>query len=435
MKYSKLKLIFVLTLSLLNCAGEVLETRDLSIAISSKLYPVIELNHYIEKYKKAHPNITIKLTKFNPDDIPNLVNEWSVEQNNTDLYIGGDLINLSYAVQKNSLEPLEDLLLDKLNEKKFLTSFLNDVHFLNPDNKKGYFPMLPFMGEAYMLAVNTDIFKKAGLWRDGRPVAPTSFKENDMLAFFNILSPYAQDGVLLVNWSKREAFYNYLAPVLAFHGSIINSKVSGFDFSEETAKYWLPLFKKLYNNKLLVLLTDQEKMIELWNKGKIACCFHLQTHIIGAVDKLGKRNNPSLGFSIWPGSEINGSLIRTRSVWIPRTAKNKDLAKQFITEIIFDQEFQQDLFNKYGWLPALRSAYTEGFERFREYGPLFLAIADNSTSIPLWKDLDKYITIVEEHLEKYLMGRENLTQALAAIEEQAKSLDFQDLRSIYKQED
>ena len=432
---TKSKLIFILSVLLFNCVGEILETRNLSIAISSKLFPEIKLSEFIEKYKKDHPNITVVLNKFNPEDLSRLIDEWSTAENNPDLCIGGDLISLSEAVQKDALEPLDDLLIGKLNEKNFLTSFLKDVYFISSDDKKGYFPMLPFMGEAYMLAVNTDIFKKAGLWQEGRPVAPNSFKENDILDFFNILSPYAPDGVLLINWRKGEAFYNYLAPILALHGSIINSKANGFDFSEETAQYWLTLLKKLYDNKLLVLFTEQEKLFEVWSKNKVACCFNLQTRMIEAIDRLGRRKNLSLGFSIWPGSEINGSLIRTRSVWIPRTSKNKDLAKQFISEIIFDQIFQQTLFNKYGWLPALRSAYTEGLERFREYSPLFLAIADNSKSVPLWKDLDKYILIVEEHLENYLLGKETLEKALKSIEEKALKLDFKDLRSVYNKEE
>lgn len=414
------------------CPGEDLEPKHFAIAVSSQLSPEIDLTAAIAHFRETYPNITITLTSFDPADIPNLVRRWAAGDAPIDLYIGGDLPNLSTAVRDNVLEPLDDLLdAGGVPKDKILGGFIRDVYFKRPDGAGGYFPMLPFMGEAFMLGVNTDVFKKAGFWRNERPLGPASFDEQELGSLFRKLKQTAPDVGLLENWEAGSAFYNYVAPLLALGRSYLEADQRGFDVTSENAKKWMRTLKSLYNTGLLITADSKENAVETWIKGRSGSFFGIQSRIMELAAQPG-RPLTIVGFSAWPGSESNGSIIRTRAVWIPVAANSRTLARSFIREEIFSKSFQQSLFNTSGWLPALRDAYGEGLKKFREYGPLFLSIADNSQSIPLWVDLLPYIDIFEKYMNEVIQGTKTVEEAFAAIETESANLDFTDQREVFK---
>ena len=145
--------------------------------------------------------------------------------------------------------------------------------------------------------------------------------------------------------------------------------------------------------------------------------------------KLITHNPSDIAYVGWPGSEKNGSVIWTHSAWIPKLAKNQALGKEFIREELFSQYFQQWSFNHYGKLPSLKAYYGDGITRFKSDLPLILKIADHSDPIPLFKDMQKYLDILQKYLPAAAYGRMSVDQALSKIRSATQGLDFTDLRA------
>ena len=121
----------------------------------------------------------------------------------------------------------------------------------------------------------------------------------------------------------------------------------------------------------------------------------------------------AIGYVGWPGSEKNG----------------KDLANMFIRKQVFSKDFQQWQFNNWGKLPTTKEAYGTGIQKYAEYMPMILNIADNSSSIPLFKDLQTYADILKKYLPDAASGRISVDEALGKIKAESANLDFTDVRA------
>ncbi len=61
--------------------------------------------------------------------------------------------------------------------------------------------------------------------------------------------------------------------------------------------------------------------------------------------------------------------------------------------------------------------------------PLILGIADNSKSIPLFKDLQAYADLLKKYLPEAANNRMSVDDALARIKAESANLDFTDVRA------
>ena len=116
-------------------------------------------------------------------------------------------------------------------------------------------------------------------------------------------------------------------------------------------------------------------------------------------------------------------------MWIPKVAKNKDLAKAFIREVVFSKEMQQWSFNNYGKLPVMKDYYGDGITWFQDQMPTILSVADASSPIPLFADLQEYLDILYKYLPEAAFGRMSVDKALQNIQDESEDLDFSDLRA------
>ncbi|GAG73274.1 unnamed protein product [marine sediment metagenome] len=78
----------------------------------------------------------------------------------------------------------------------------------------------------------------------------------------------------------------------------------------------------------------------------------------------------------------------------------------------------------------MKAYYGEGIEWFQGQMPTILAIANASKPIPLFKDIDKYLDVLQEYLSQAVHGRMSIEKAFNRIQEESKDLDFTDIRAL-----
>ncbi len=77
----------------------------------------------------------------------------------------------------------------------------------------------------------------------------------------------------------------------------------------------------------------------------------------------------------------------------------------------------------------MKDYYGEGIERFADQMPIILDIADASSPIPLFADLQEYLDILQKYLPEAAFGRMGVEEALNKVQQESQDLDFSDLRA------
>ncbi len=381
----------------------------------------------VEAFQETHADVKVEVVTVDKWGGPTYIPEWQAGKTSFDLFVSGTGTMLAQLIVDGWLEPLDDMLTGKIAKDNFVGGFLGEGYYKKPDGSGAFYPMIPFLGEVAIVGINTEIMKKAGLWQNG-PAAIPGWEEAAFLDWFRKMKPFAEQGAHVQIWDKEFIQYNYCGPLLAMNGTFLDSSGKGFDVSSPAARKWLGMIQKMNAEKLGNWTVTDTAGYEAWKTGKAGSFYAAQGHTMELVLSAGAPPD-AIGYVGWPGAEKNGSIIWTHSVWIPKVSKVKDTAKMFIREQVFSKDFQQWQFNNWGKLPTTKEAYGTGIQKYAEYMPMILNIADNSSSIPLFKDLQTYADILKKYLPDAASGRISVEEALGKIKAESANLDFTDVRA------
>ncbi|RKX53510.1 MAG: hypothetical protein DRP30_04405 [Thermotoga sp.] len=402
--------------------------RVLRIYAPPWIFKKFPLEEVARRFEKDHPDVKVVLTRAEKWSAPLYITEWKNGKTPFDLFVGGSGSMLAPVIVGGWLEPLDDMLYGNMAPEKFVGGFLAAGRYKKPDGSGAYYPVIPFMGEVAIIGVNTKLMKKAGLWKDGRPVPIPSWDEEEFFSWFRKLKKVSPIGAHVQIWDREFMQYNWCGPILAMTGTFLEKDGKGFDVSSEAARKWLTFLQKMHKERIGIWTITDDAGYSKWKTGAVGSFYAAQGHIMELVSIT--KNESDIAYIGWPGAEKNGSIIWTHSVWIPKVSPNKDLAKMFIREQIFSRYFQQWSFNHYGKLPVIKDFYGEGITWFKDEMPTILAIANASKPIPLFKDLQKYLDILMKYLPEAAFGRMSVDEALKKIKEESKDLDFTDIRAM-----
>jgi len=391
------------------------------------IFKKFPLEEVAKRFEKDHPGVTVKLTRVDKWSAPTYITEWKGGKTSVDVFVGGSGSMLGPIIAGGWLEPMDSMLTGSMAKDKFVGGFLAAGHYKKPDGSGAYYPVLPFMGEVAIIGVNTNIYKKAGLWTNGRPAPIPSWDENAFFSYFEKLKPYAPAGAHVQIWDREFMQYDYCTGLIAMTGTCMASNGKGFDVSSKAAHKWLSMLQEMHKKGLGAWATKDEDGYSKWKTGQAGTFLAAQGHIMELVSVTKKESD--IAYTAWPGANKNGSVIWTHSVWIPKVSKKKELGKQFIREQIFSKYFQQWSFNHYGKLPVLKAYYGDGITWFKGEMPTILAVADHSKPIPLFKDMEQYLDILQKYLPEAAFGRMSVDDALAGVAKESANLDFTDLRA------
>lgn len=386
------------------------------------------LQEVTETFDENNPEIEVDLNKAGKWSAPEYIAEWRDGDTPFDVFVGGSGSMLGPVIGGNWLEPLGDILEGDMAKDEFVGGFLAAGHYKNPEGEGTYYPALPFMGEVAIVGANTDIMKDAGLWEDGEPKPIPDFdKPEEFYSYFEKIKENAPVGAHIQIWDREFMQYNYAAPILAMDGTFQEKDGKGFDVSSETAEKWLGMLAEMNDRDLGSWVTSDDDGYSKWKSGAAGSFFAAQGHIMELVSVT--EDESDIAYLGWPGSEENGSIIWTHSVWVPKVSDKKDAAKKYIKEAIFSQHFQQWSFNNYGKLPVMKDYYGEGITWFQDQMDTILSIANESKPIPLYEDIDEYLDILKKYLPKAASGSMEPEEALEKIRSEISGLDFANLRA------
>ncbi len=403
------------------------KTQVLRVSAPPWIFKKFPLEEVSKRFEQAHPGVKIELTRVNKWSAPTYITEWKNGKTPVDVFVGGSGSMLAPLITGGWLEPLDDMLTGDMAKDKFVSGFLAAGHYKKPNGSGTYYPVLPFMGEVAIIGVNTKIFKKSGLWKDGHPMPIPSWNENDFFGYFEKIKPNAPAGAHVEIWDREYMQYDYCSGLIAMTGHCVAQNGKGFDVTSDAAKKWLTYLQKMNKDGIGAWTTTDDAGYSKWKTGQAGTLLAAQGHVMELVSVT--KNESDIAYMGWPNSDKNGSIIWTHSAWIPKVSPNKDLAKQFIREEIFSKYFQQWSFNHYGKLPSIKAYYGDGITWFKGEMPTILAIANNSKPIPLFKDMEKYLDILSKYLPEAAFGRMSVEDALNGIKKDSANLDFTDMRA------
>jgi len=406
--------------------GLVLAAETLRVSAPPWIFKKFPLEEAAQRFEADHPGVDVELTRVDKWSMGTYITDWKNGTTPFDVWVQGAGSMLAPIILGDWLEPLDDMLTGDMAEENFVGGFLAAAHYKKADGSGDYYPCLPFMGEVSIIGVNTEIMKQAGLWEDGKSVPITSWDEAAFFDWFNKLNDASPLGAHVQIWDREFMQYDYCGPLKAMTGTFMAADGKGFDFTSDAAHKWLTYLQKMNADGIGSWTISDEAGYSKWKTGGAGSFYAAQGHIMELVGIT--EDESDIAYLGWPGSDTNGSVIWTHSVWIPKVSSQKDLAKSFIREQVFSQYFQQWSFNNYGKLPTIKDYYGDGITWFQDQMPTILKVADASEPIPLFKDLEEYLDIISKYLPDAAFGRISVDDALHNIQEDSKDLDFTDVR-------
>ncbi len=407
-------------------AAEEEEVRTLRVGAPPWIFKKFDLENFSNQFDKNHPEIKLEMTRYDKWSAPTYITEWEAGSSPFDVFVGGSGSMLAPLITGEWTEPMDSMLTGTMAPDKFVGGFLSAGKY----KKQGggsYYPCIPFVGEVSIIGVNTELMKKAGLWENGKPTPIPSWDEDEFFNWFSKLNSAAELGAHVEIWDREFMQYDYCGPIKAMTGTFMASNGKGFDVSSNAAKKWLGFLRRMHDEDIGVWTTTDDQGYAKWKTGATGSFYAAQGHIMELVGVT--EDESDIAYLGWPDADKNGSIIWTHSVWMPKVSKNKDLGKKYIREVVFSREMQQWSFNNYGKLPVMKDYYGEGITWFQDQMPTILAVADASSPIPLFADLQEYLDILFKYLPEAAYGRTDVDTALRKIQQESSALDFSDLRA------
>jgi spermidine/putrescine-binding protein len=407
-------------------AEEAAEVKTLRVAAPPWIFKKFDLENFSTEFDNNHPELKLEMIRADKWSAPTYITEWETGSTPFDVFVGGSGSMLAPIITGEWTEPMDSMLTGDLAKDNFVGGFLAAGKY-KKSGGGSYYPCIPFVGEVSIIGVNTEILKDAGLWQNGKPAPIPSWNEDDFFNWFSKVNDSAELGAHVQIWDREFMQYDYCGPIKAMTGTFMEENGKGFDVTSDAAKKWLRFLQKMHDEGMGVWTTTDDQGYAKWKTGQTGSFYAAQGHIMELVSVT--EDESDIAYLGWPDADKNGSIIWTHSVWMPKVAKNKDLGKAYIREVVFSKEMQQWSFNNYGKLPVMKDYYGEGITWFQDQMPVILAVADASSPIPLFGDLQEYLDILFKYLPEAVYGRMDVNQALNKIQQESSGLDFSDLRA------
>jgi hypothetical protein len=404
-----------------------MEVTTLRVAAPPWIFKKFDLENFSNQFDEAHPEIKLQMIRADKWSAPTYITEWEQGTTPFDVFVGGSGSMLAPIIKGGWTEPMDGMFTGDMAQDEFVGGFLSAGHYKNTQGSGTYYPCIPFVGEVSIIGVNTELMKKAGLWENGAPAPIPGWNEGEFFDWFGKLTDAAELGGHVQIWDREFMQYNYAGPIKAMTGTFMEENGKGFDITSDAAKRWLSYLQRMHEEGIGVWTTTDDQGYSKWKTGATGSFYAAQGHIMELVSVT--EDESDIAYLGWPDADENGSIIWTHSVWIPKVSDKKEAAKTYIREVVFSQEMQQWSFNNYGKLPVMKDFYGDGITWFQDQMPTILSVADASSPIPLFADLQEYLDILFKYLPEAVYGRMDVDRALSKIQEESADLDFSDLRA------
>ncbi|MGG5359189.1 MULTISPECIES: ABC transporter substrate-binding protein [unclassified Enterococcus] len=363
---------------------------------------VDQLNELIDKYNESQDSYTVTYRVQNNVEEKLLTGMAGGEIPDVVLW---DRVNTSMYAEKNALLDLDDLI--KKDNVDLSTFYEETVKEMQYDGKQFGMPLLvdnrsifynkKLLDEAGVQPPTTwaellDVAKKTTKW-DGNQLVQAGFSLDDV-GLFNMWLQQA-GGTMLTEDNTKTAFNSKAgAEVLDFWNQLLDAKVYQQGFSDGSDAFAAGKVALAYNGPWA--LADYDKVEGL---------------DYGVVPPVSGPNGDK------------GALTGGFGLVIPKTAKNKDAAWDFIKWWTTNPEVGIEFAKISNWLPANKEAAQDSYFMDNEKYKAFVETMDFANirpTVPGYSDLEKLA--VNPQLENFISGRTSAEEALSNAQAQGDKI-------------
>lgn len=391
-------------------------TGTLRIGANSWILSKFPVQAAANDFMAKHPGVTVTVTANDQTDfVQKYLLDWSAGHTDVDLALGGTEGQLAPLAAKGFLVSWDDFFTGDYTKDKFITPFLNLGVF------GGHQLTLPFLGEVMMFSINKPMFQKAGLLDSstGEAIPPKTWQDLETYAQKLTAANGGKPG-LSVHWGFSFATYDYFTCLLGEQGTIYGSDGKTVDFSSPAAHDCLTVGRDMIAKGWAMKDTtsNDDGARTAFKAGTVGAILEAASREAEGAATLGANN---VGLMWAPGTEQNGTIAFTHAAFIPKISPAIDLAKAFVAEEVLSDPFEASGLQNFGKLPVLKSAY--GFASTPTV-QLELSAAEHAVNAPRYRDYNQLDTMMQQEIQKAVLGQETVDAALANLQTGIVKLDL-----------
>jgi len=333
-------------------------------------YNMVELE---KRFEAAHPDVDVVVITHEGlgANYLNIFLEWAqTDASTADLYFGGLTSQLAPAIIDDQLIPWDDTLTDELAPDMWIPAFLDSAHVDGVEGSN--YPTLPGLGETMNFQYNKTLFEQAGLLdADGNFSAETY---EDLSKAACELAKLEVDGQAItgleMEYGINFAPDTWMAAVIAAEGTYLKEDGT-INWDSAAGKQWIEFQKSIIdsgcggtstftdnNGARNGLKAGQIAIINASNsrsnEGSNALCADKDAVAI-KIDPVSCPDGDVVEMFGYPGGK--GVMAFSHQIYIPRVAKNVELARAFAREAILSEYGQAWGAIQFGKMPTIWANY------------------------------------------------------------------------------
>lgn len=362
-------------LGLLAAVSTAQEALSGTVTVSVEAWMVEKYNmaELEKRFEEAHPGTDVVVITHEGlgANYLNIFLEWAQTGASTaDLYFGGLTSQIAPAIIDDQLIPWDDMMTEELAPDMWIPAFLDSAYVEGPEGSN--YPTLPGLGETMNFQYNKTLFEKAGLLdSDGNFVAATY---EDLSNAACELAKLEVDGQAItgleMEYGINFAPDTWMAAVIAAEGTYLKEDGT-INWDSAAGKQWLEFQKSIIDGSCggTTTFTDNNGARNGLKAGQIA--------IINASNSRSNEGSNALcadkeavAIKVEPVSCPTGDIVEmfgypggkgvmafSHQIYIPRVAKNVELARAFAREAILSQYGQTWSAIQFGKMPTIWANY------------------------------------------------------------------------------
>jgi multiple sugar transport system substrate-binding protein len=373
------------------------------------------MKELVARFEKAHPNVKVKLLTHEGlgANYSNIFLEWAQTKKSTaDLYFGGLVSQIAPAVIDDQLLPWDDVMTGELAPDKWIKPFLDAAYVPGPAGSN--YPTLPGLGETMNFQVNTKYLKEIGkLDADGKPIMPKTYDE--IMDYACQLAKVEVGGKKLtgleMEYGINFAPDTWMAAVVAAEGKYLTDD-GKINWDSPAGRQWIEFQKKVVDEGCggTLTFTDNNGARNGLKAGQIAT--------INASNSRSTEANAVVGTNVvqmfgYPGT--GGVLAFSHQIYVPRVAKNPELARAFAREAILGEYGQTWSAEHFGKMPTLWANYDALAETDPNFAQVRKELSGPAQGQWQFRDGQALRQAYVDELQRYLSGDQSIDEMISNL--------------------
>lgn len=390
-------------------------TGKLRVSVQSWMLNKYDFTSMEQDFEANHPGVDVEIGQVEDSEITAYMLQWSQKSTDCALVFGNSREMIAALCANDFVTPLDDSFFSDIKKDDYYQAFLE------LGNIDGTQYMIPVCCEVVGISCNMKAFEEAGaLNADGTLPQPETWEELAEIA--KKLDAKGYTG-LSIDWGTNMMEYSYASTLQGLSGTIYEEGTNLLDFTSDSAKQVLEIWKGLVDSGLSPTDTfaDMNAGRTNFKAGTVGMLMAPASRWIECQTELGEGN---VGLMAVPGTDKNGTCAFIHGAYVCSLApeEEQELAKMFIKEELLREDILVDSMNDYGKMSPLVAHYTDE-NLVDPYWDTCIAATETGFAMPVYKDYNKLNLSVISEIQSYLVGEITADECLSGLADMVHTMD------------